>query len=68
MTTAITGIPKPCQRCAGAQLVLDEEAGQHVECPRCQGSGYDTPVGGCCDEGEEHEHDEGRPAPVAVQS
>jgi hypothetical protein len=52
----ISAMPNPCRLCGGGGQVWKGD--DYYTCLRCEGDGWDTPLEGCCDCGEEHEEDE----------
>jgi hypothetical protein len=55
---SISPMPKPCRVCGGVRNRWDfDEPPVEDECPRCGGTGYDTPLAPWCLESEEHAHE-----------
>ncbi len=51
--SSISAMPDPCRVCGGSGTVWRDD--EPYTCIRCEGTGWDTLLEGCCDCGEEHE-------------
>jgi len=49
-------MPNPCRVCGGSGQVWRND--DYYTCLRCEGDGWDTPLEGCCDCGDDYEEDE----------
>jgi A2L zinc ribbon domain len=53
---SISPMPNPCRVCGGSGQVWRND--DYYTCLRCEGDGWDTPLEGCCDCGDDYEEDE----------